>query len=125
MSTDCGYSFNSSCIDAGDPTYEDSLLHCNLDLGLQRSDIGAYGGVVKIVGVEDEISLPTEYILTQNYPNPFNPSTTISFQLPTRSMVTLKVFDILGREVKTLINEERDAGKFNINFNASSISSGV
>ena len=69
--------------------------------------------------------LPTEYALEQNFPNPFNPSTTIKYQLPKDGLVTLKIYDILGREVATLVNEEKIAGKYQVNFNASSLASGV
>ncbi len=65
------------------------------------------------------------YDLSQNYPNPFNPSTTIKFQLPTDGFVTLKVYDILGNEVTTLINEQKPKGRYELNFNASSLASGV
>ena len=67
----------------------------------------------------------TEYNLEQNYPNPFNPSTTIKIQLPQDGFVTLKVYDILGNEVTTLINEEKAKGRYEVNFNASSLASGV
>lgn len=67
----------------------------------------------------------TDYALEQNYPNPFNPSTTIKFQIPADGFVTLKVYDILGNEVTTLINEEKPAGRYEVNFNASSLASGV
>ena len=63
--------------------------------------------------------------MEQNYPNPFNPSTTISYQLPKAGNLTLKVFDILGREVATLVNENVEAGKHSINFDASNFSSGM
>ncbi len=65
------------------------------------------------------------YSLEQNFPNPFNPTTTISFTIPTTSNVSLNVFNILGREVATLINETKIAGNYSINFNASDLSSGV
>ena len=68
---------------------------------------------------------PKEYALAQNYPNPFNPSTTIRYQLPKDGMVTLKIYDILGSEVATLVNQEKIAGKYEVNFNASSVASGV
>jgi hypothetical protein len=68
---------------------------------------------------------PKQYALLQNYPNPFNPTTTISYQLPVASQVSLKVFDVLGREVMTLVNGRQDAGAYNFNFNASDLSSGV
>lgn len=70
-------------------------------------------------------SLPAEYRLEQNYPNPFNPSTTIQFALPKRSVVTLKLFDMLGREVATLVDEELRPGEYKVVFDASSLSTGV
>ncbi|MGH2575597.1 MAG: T9SS type A sorting domain-containing protein [Ignavibacteria bacterium] len=70
--------------------------------------------------------VPNSYALNQNYPNPFNPSTKISFQLPKADNVKLVVFDILGREVKTLVNDEfKQAGSHTVDFNASGLSSGV
>jgi len=78
-----------------------------------------------VTGVEDEMTLPEEFSLSQNYPNPFNPSTTIKYGVKERSFVELRVYDILGREVVSLINEEKDAGYYENNFNASKLSSGV
>ena len=69
--------------------------------------------------------VPGEYKLYQNYPNPFNPGTTIQWQMPKSCFVTLKIYDVLGREVITLINKELDAGKYEICFDASPYSSGV
>jgi len=63
--------------------------------------------------------------LNQNYPNPFNPSTTISYHLPITSQVTLKVYDVIGNEVATLVNEEKPAGKNEVSFNASSVPGGL
>jgi hypothetical protein len=77
-------------------------------------------------GVNDPSGfVPTEMRLNQNYPNPFNPSTAISYQLSKSSFVTLKVFDVLGREVATLIEGEQQAGSFQTSFDASHLSSGV
>ena len=67
----------------------------------------------------------SNYTLEQNYPNPFNPVTTISYTIAAKDFVTIKVFDLLGKEVATLVNEEKPAGSYSINFNASRLSSGV
>ena len=69
--------------------------------------------------------LPTEFSLCQNYPNPFNPSTKISWQSPVSSHQTIKVYDVLGNEVATLVDEFRNAGSYEVDFNASKLSSGV
>ena len=68
---------------------------------------------------------PKEFKLEQNYPNPFNPSTVISYQLPVISNVLLKVYDILGSEVSTLVNEEQKPGYYEVEFNASHLASGM
>jgi hypothetical protein len=73
----------------------------------------------------NSINLPARFQLEQNYPNPFNPITLIKYQLPLKSSVTLKIFDILGKEVETLVNEERDAGYYEVKFNGSNLSSGI
>lgn len=70
-------------------------------------------------------SLPNEYVLNQNYPNPFNPSTTISFSIPEKQFVSLKIYDVLGNEVSTLVNEELEAGNYNKIWNSSSINGKV
>lgn len=75
--------------------------------------------------VEQELSVPTAFTLEQNYPNPFNPSTKVTFGLAKPGMVTLKVYDALGREVATLLQEEKSAGKFIVTWNASGLESGV
>ena len=75
--------------------------------------------------VEAAALLPIEYSLNQNYPNPFNPSTKITYSLPQDNFVSLKVYNILGNEVATLVNEQISAGSHEINFNASNLSSGV
>jgi len=80
------------------------------------------GGVTFIS--EDPIpTKPNSFLLSQNYPNPFNPSTVISYQLPVIGFVTLKVYDILGREVTTLVDEEKPAGEYEVEFNASNLTS--
>ncbi|CAN5500702.1 hypothetical protein BH10BAC5_BH10BAC5_26920 [soil metagenome] len=77
-------------------------------------------------GIGDPISFtPTKYELFQNFPNPFNPSTKINFSLPKQGLVTLKIYDMLGKEVSTLVNEIRTAGNYSVDFNASNLASGV
>lgn len=79
-----------------------------------------------ISGIEENNPpLPEDFALYQNYPNPFNPATKISFVVPTASFVKLKVYNILGNEVATLLNEEKAAGRYTLEFNASGLSSGV
>ena len=78
------------------------------------------------VGVEnDESNIPKVFGLDQNYPNPFNPSTSIEYQVPVSSFVELKVFDLLGREVATLVNEEKNPGNYETTFDGSKLASGV
>ena len=73
----------------------------------------------------DVTSLPIQFELAQNYPNPFNPSTTIKFSIPQSSNVTLKIFNTLGQEVSTLINQNMESGVHTINFDASQLNSGI
>lgn len=77
------------------------------------------------VSVENENGLPVVYALEQNYPNPFNPSTKINFSIPENGVVTLKVFDILGKEVMTLVDEVMPASHHTVEFDASMLSSGI
>ncbi len=100
----------------------------------------SYGNIVSVQ--TPDISMPDKYSLSQNYPNPFNPSTTIKYTLPfvkrnavslqknkrfgeSLYNVTLKVYDILGREVATLVNEQQKPGSYNVKFNASKLNSGI
>ncbi len=75
--------------------------------------------------VKSKFIFPKEYSLSQNYPNPFNPSTIINYQLPISSKVILRVYDLLGRKVATLVNKEQNAGNYNVKFNAGNLASGV
>jgi endonuclease I len=77
------------------------------------------------VGVDEEFFTPIAFSLEQNYPNPFNPATVIRYQVPVSSFVTLKVYDVLGREVAILVNEEKPVGSYEVKFIASAIPSGV
>jgi hypothetical protein len=78
-----------------------------------------------INGVEPPIISPNSFTLEQNYPNPFNPTTTISFSLPSKSFVSLKVFDVIGREVAIIVSEELSAGNYSRQWNATNLSSGI
>lgn len=80
-----------------------------------------------VTGVESESSnnSPNKFALDQNYPNPFNPSTTIKYSIPKMSFVTIKIYDVLGREVQTLINEQKSAGNYSAVFNANNFPSGI
>ncbi len=73
----------------------------------------------------EESNIPQSFALEQNYPNPFNPTTNIRFSIPRESFVTLKVYDILGNEIATLVNERKPQGSYNVNFNASNLASGI
>jgi hypothetical protein len=82
-------------------------------------------GIIMIKSFIFSYTGPKEFKLEQNYPNPFNPATTIQYQLPQDKRVTLKVYDILGSEVATLVNEEQQAGYKEVLFNASNFASGM
>lgn len=85
-----------------------------------------------VINAVDEItdnnsanSNPYHFSLSQNYPNPFNPVTVINFSIPVKGLVTLKVYDITGREVKTLVNDIREAGNSAVTFDGTNLSSGI
>jgi len=77
------------------------------------------------VSVNDNITGITNYALNQNYPNPFNPSTVISYQMPENSFVTLKIYNAIGSEVATLVNENKTSGIHNVTFDAANLASGI
>jgi hypothetical protein len=79
-----------------------------------------------ITGLENiESEFPSEFKLEQNYPNPFNPSTSIQYQVSSNTKVSLKVYDVLGNEVATLVNENKTAGSYEVTFDATGLPSGV
>ncbi len=80
-----------------------------------------------LTGIEtnDENTPPTDFLLSQNYPNPFNPSTIINFQIPKNGFVTMKVYDILGKEIATLVNEVHQAGNYKVTFDATNLPAGI
>jgi hypothetical protein len=120
---DIPVTFDAIELDTGD--YNFSLTIFSNDPFHPQVTIPVHMLVSNTVSVEDELTLPTEFRLEQNYPNPFNPSTTIQYGIKERSSVELILYDILGREVKVLVNEEQDAGYYKINFNAKSLASGI
>jgi len=87
------------------------------------SEVGTF--VVNITNVDEGNQLPVEFSLEQNYPNPFNPVTTIKYSIMERLPVELVLYDILGRVIKVLVNDEKDAGYYKIEFNAGNLASGV
>jgi hypothetical protein len=92
-------------------------------IAINRKSVAWNGPVA--VGVQPTVSLPAEYALQQNYPNPFNPSTTIMFQLAKAGFVSLTVYDLLGQEVATLVNENKAPGTYSIDWLAGRVPSGT
>jgi len=86
-----------------------------------------YNGNYKYYDLTTDVSIgvPAKFVLEQNYPNPFNPSTTINFEIPNGSFVSLKVYDTNGREISSLVNELKNAGYYSVKFNAANLSSGI
>lgn len=105
-----------------DPCYP-LLNYFYNDLSYARIDGHEFGTFVGIDRLNDPV--PSSFELQQNYPNPFNPSTIIKFQIPSTGHVTLRVFDLLGREVATLVNEEMMPGRYERTFDGSSFAGGM
>jgi uncharacterized delta-60 repeat protein len=127
----CSYGGNnnvvSPAIDAGHPDSTDVVLDCLQGLGTKRADMGYYGGRYSDTngGLSLEKEITNQHVLSQNYPNPFNQNTTISFYLPKSEIVSLKIYDILGEEIATLIDGKMKKGIQSIIFKASYLSPGV
>lgn len=109
-----------------------SELHIILELcDSGNPSLYAYRRVIININVSTSIKklnsniIPKTLMLYQNYPNPFNPKTTINYELPNNSFVTLKIYDVLGQEKKTLVNETQEAGKYHLQWDASDLPSGV
>jgi hypothetical protein len=106
------YSFTDSKLEAGNYTY-------------RLNQIDFDGTVTYSEEINVEVEIPLVYALEQNYPNPFNPSTTIKYSLSEDGFVKLSVYNLLGEEVTTLVNNEQKAGRYEVNFNAKELSSGI
>jgi len=106
------YSFIDEDISAGTVSYR--LKQMDYDGMFEYSEV-----------IEVVISSPNEFALEQNYPNPFNPTTTISYSIKEKGLVSLRLFDILGKEVTVLVNEEQNPGVYKVEFSASSFASGI
>ena len=105
-------------------TYNDNYLQGGRYF-YRLKQINQNGSFVYSDMINIEVSIPEEFTLEQNYPNPFNPETNIRFRIPEFGHVSLKVYDILGNEIATLVNEEKPAGSYEVDFNASALPSGV
>jgi hypothetical protein len=109
-----GVQANVFAVDANPPTS-----------GTINVDGTSYNGALTTSGVEQISGLPKDYTLNQNYPNPFNPTTNIEYSIPEESFVELKVFDVLGNEVATLVSEEQSAGVYRADFSGNGLASGL
>jgi hypothetical protein len=105
-----------------------SFVDGNVDLGkyyYHLKQVDTDGSFTYSEIIEVDLGSPTKFEISQNYPNPFNPSTTISYSVPAKEFVSIKVYDVLGKEVTTLVNDEKPAGSYEIEFNATASPSGV
>ena len=122
-SVDIELLFDATEVDTGD--YYASIVINSSDPFTPSIVVPIHMIVSTMVRVDGEAELPIVFELQQNYPNPFNPVTTIKYSIPELSRVTLKVFNVLGEEVTTLISEEKNVGNYTVEFNASSLASGI
>ncbi|HDZ58809.1 MAG TPA: T9SS type A sorting domain-containing protein [Ignavibacteriales bacterium] len=121
-----------------------ALRHITADLGIIVTDFPLYfmeeaeaqqvitNGLMEfgeVTGIENDrnnpAAQPNKYSLNQNYPNPFNPSTRIRFSIPVQSKVVLRLYNTIGEELRVLVNEEKEAGAYEVEFNANNLPSGV
>jgi hypothetical protein len=120
-------SFNSKALPVGDS----AIYYVAVGYGADKYKMAANMQLAQqkysqLTGVGSESKyFPSDYSLKQNYPNPFNPSTKIAYQIPKSGHVTLKVYNALGKEVATLVNEDKSVGKYTLDFNGQGLSSGI
>jgi hypothetical protein len=118
--------------------FKDTLIYKPLEIGKDSALLFIYSNSIKgidtvyLYGICDTVltSVGEErysitYLLAQNYPNPFNPATTINYQIPEAGWVMIKIYDVLGREIRTLVNEEKKSGRYQVKFNAADLASGI
>jgi hypothetical protein len=105
--------------------YTDNSSGCTLTGGSAQTNRPNICFMVPDKILPNNSNIPADYSLSQNYPNPFNPITRIDFDIPKNGFVSLKVYDILGREVQTLVNENKTAGSYSVDFNGADLTSGV
>jgi len=120
-----GSSINDMCIASMNIGWE---IPGTFDCGFQYKDLGLTASIKNITSIDvkqENKQTPTNFTLSQNYPNPFNPSTKIKYSIPNSGLVTLKVYNILGQEIATLVNQKQKSGNYEVNFNASQLASGV
>ena len=132
-----GYNSTSRSNDLGQSwaPFTSGIFNCRItDLAFGSGDVlfasaenmGVYRTTSAVTSVDEkEGGVVNNFSLEQNYPNPFNPITSIQYAIDSRQLIQLKVYDVLGNEIATLVNEEKPAGNYEINFNASKLSSGV
>ena len=101
-------------------TYSYRLRGYNDETQSNYTSVGAV-----IVNVQSNEKTPTEFAIYQNYPNPFNPTTMITYEIPQRSYVKIKIFDLIGKEIETLVNAEQETGRYELTFNAKDLPSGI
>ncbi|HWQ81346.1 MAG TPA: YCF48-related protein [Ignavibacteria bacterium] len=126
ISTNDGTSFSTAYTAPAGNFYHLTKSRAGATLWAVRSNGGISRYGAPIIGINPVTgTTPVDYILSQNYPNPFNPVTKINFALPKSGLVSMKIYDILGQEVATLVNEVKNAGNYSVDFDASKLSSGI
>ncbi len=124
-STDGGINWNIQKVEPNNAFYDASFINASTGWISGKATVvyTTNGGLVSVSQIST--SIPSEFSLKQNYPNPFNPATKISFDIKNSTFASLKIFDMTGKEIKTLVNENIAAGSYEVNFNASELNSGV
>ena len=135
IATDGGFaSYKNGSITSYENLSSSSIVELSIDnqdriwmgeVGTGRLLVFDHDQLNVVTEIEDQELLPDKFLLSQNYPNPFNPVTSIEYRVPSNNYVSLKIFDALGREVRTLVNEIKKPGKYSVKFDASQLSSGI